>query len=88
MDVDWLELLGDAATGGGNTHSRLASHRDDDFSSGVSFFKIPESFGDLAQRVASIDNRYYFARFEKLLQKKQILLVHPRHHEPHFLAGH
>ncbi len=51
------------------------SHRDDDFSLGVSFFEIPESFWDLTQLVTSIDDRRYFAGFKKLFHEAHVLLV-------------
>ena len=58
------------------------------FSSGMSFSIIPESFRDLAQRVTSIDNRYYFAGFNKLHQKNQIFLVWIPQNATHFLTPH
>jgi len=44
------------------------------FSSGESFFKIPDDFRDLTFRVTSIDNWHDYASFKKLLQKNQIIL--------------
>ena len=35
---------------------------------------MPESFGNLTQRVVPIYDGYYFARFEELLQESQILV--------------
>ncbi len=43
---------------------------------------------NVAQRVASVDNRHHFPCFEKLLQEKQIVLAHSRHDEAHLVAGH
>lgn len=51
------------------------SHRDDDLSSGMSFFEIPERFSDLPQWVTSIDDRCYFAGLQTLLHETQILSV-------------
>jgi hypothetical protein len=62
-------------------------HGDDDFSLGVSFFKVPDRIYNLAQRVTSIDNRFYLAGFKQLLHNNQILFVwlcYP--HITHFLA--
>ena len=50
-------------------------HSDDDFSLGVSFFKIPKRVRNLTQRVTSIYHRFHFAGFDKLCQENQILLV-------------
>ena len=44
-----------------------------------------EVFGDLTQRVTSIDNRYYFAGFKKLFHKIQTL-VWFMHQDTHFLT--
>ena len=55
----------------------VVCHRDHDFSSGVSCFKIPDRFGGLAQWIPSIDNRYDLACFKQLFQKSQIFLVWP-----------
>ena len=35
----------------------FASHADDDFSSGVSFFQIPDGLGYLGERVRPVDDR-------------------------------
>lgn len=51
------------------------SHRDDDFSFGVSFFEIPERFRNLTQGVTSIDDRRYFAGLQKLFQETHVLSV-------------
>lgn len=50
-------------------------HSDDDFSTGMSCSKMPESFSSLTQRVAFINDRYDLTRFHKLLEHDQILLV-------------
>ena len=42
------------------------------FSSGVSFFQIPDSLRDLTQRVRSVDDRGDFARFKEPLQNDQV----------------
>ena len=47
---------------------------DDDFSSGVSCFKIAERFGSLMQWVASIDNRHDTAGLKQLLHEQEMLL--------------
>ena len=49
-------------------------HGDDDFSLGVSCFKIPQRFSSLRQWVASIDNRRNAPCLEQLLHERQILL--------------
>src|SRR5215208_1000188 len=53
----------------------FASHGDDDFSSSVSFFQIPDGLGDLAQRVSPVDDRCNLAGFDELLEDEQILVV-------------
>ncbi len=50
-------------------------HGDDDFSSGVSFCKVPDGFSNLSHWVTSIDDRYDFASFKKLFNETQIRLV-------------
>src|SRR3712207_6642695 len=40
-----------------NRPLEFASHADDHFSSSVSFFQIPDGFGDLTQRVRPVDDR-------------------------------
>src|SRR5215213_3085569 len=47
---------------------------DDDFSAGVSSFKIAKRFSSLMQWVASIDNRHDAADLKQLLHEGQILL--------------
>ena len=47
---------------------------DDDFSSGVSCFKIAERFSSLMQWVASIDNWGDAAGLKQLLHEQQMLL--------------
>jgi hypothetical protein len=42
----------------------FASHGDDDFSSSVSFFQMPDGLGDLAQRVRPVDDRCDLAGFD------------------------
>jgi hypothetical protein len=49
-------------------------HSDDDFSLGVSFFKIVESIRDFTQRITSIDNRLNFSGFKQLFHKNQVIL--------------
>ena len=51
-----------------NSPFGFASHGDDDFSTGVSFFQIPHGFGDLAQWVSPVDNRCDLPRFGELLE--------------------
>ena len=51
-------------------------HGDDDFSSGVSCFKIPDRFSSLTQRVTSVDDGYDFARFKKLFHEKPNLFCY------------
>ena len=47
---------------------------DDDFSLGMSCFKIAERFSNLMQWVASIDNRHDAAGLKQLLHERHILL--------------
>ena len=47
----------------------------DYFSLGMSFFQIPDSFRDLTQRVAPVDNRSYFAGFQEPLHGYQVLFA-------------
>lgn len=49
-----------------------ASHGDDDFSLGVTFFQIPDGLGDLTQLVVTIDDRRDCSSFEKLSQGEQV----------------
>jgi len=44
----------------------FVSHRTSDFSSGVSFFEIAESFRDLAQRVLFIYDWWYLTTLKQL----------------------
>ena len=53
----------------------FASHGDDDFSLSVSFFQIPDGFGDLAQRVGTVDDRCELAGFDELLEGEHVLVV-------------
>jgi hypothetical protein len=41
-------------------------HSDDDVSPFLPLFDIPVSFGDLFQRIAPIDDRFYLSRLNKL----------------------
>src|SRR5689334_19389395 len=64
-------------------------YRNDNFSLGMSFFKISDCLRDLTQRVTSIDHRFYFPDFKKFLYKSQILFVRFRQQVTHFLTpGH
>src|SRR5215210_3279492 len=78
----------------------FASHGDDDFSSRVPFYQIPDGLGDLAQRVGSVDDRCDLPGFDELLEDDQILVVllvderaqllaHERgeHHRPELAIG-
>ena len=53
----------------------LVSHGDDDLSSSVSFFQIPDGFGDLAQWVGPVDDRCDLPRFYELLEDEHVLVV-------------
>ena len=44
-------------------------HRDDDISLFVSCVDIPVSLGDLFQRIASINDRFYLSRLNKLFEE-------------------
>ena len=61
--------------------SRIVLHGDDDFSSGVSLFEIPDGFGYRTQRLTSVYDRCYLAGFKKLFKKEQVILVYLR--QPH-----
>ncbi len=47
-------------------------HSDDYFSPGVTLVIIPESFKNLAQRVASVYHRPYLAGLNQLLDEQQV----------------
>ena len=47
-------------------------HSDDDISLFVPCFDIPVSLGNLFQRIASIDDRFYLPRLNKLPEENQI----------------
>ena len=47
----------------------FASHGDDDFSSGVSFFQIPDGLGKLGKWVSPVDHRREGAVLDELLQE-------------------
>src|SRR5215208_5301744 len=53
----------------------FASHGDDDFSSSVSFFQIPDGLGDLAQRVSPVDDWCDLTGFDELLEDEHVLVV-------------
>src|SRR5215204_3832317 len=53
----------------------FASHGDDDFSSSVSFFQIPDGLGDLGERVRPVDDRCYLSGFDELLEDEHVLVV-------------
>ena len=63
-----------------------ASHGDDDFSLGVTFFQIADGLGDLTQLVVSVDDRRDFSGFKKFFQDEQVLFVSFRQHRDHLLA--
>jgi hypothetical protein len=44
----------------------IVFHRDDDFSLGVAFFKVPDRLGCFTQRVTSINHGDDFAGFHQL----------------------
>src|SRR5215217_1429370 len=46
----------------------FASHGDDDLSSGVSFFQVPDGIGDLGERVGPVDDRCDLPRFDEVLE--------------------
>ena len=62
------------------------SHGDDDFSSGVASSQIPDSLGNLAQRVGPVDDRRDLPSFNKLLQEVQILLAYRGEQRAELLA--
>src|SRR5437868_2396428 len=64
----------------------ILCHRDDDFSLGVSCFKIPDSVCNVTQRETAIDNRFHLTGFKQLFHKHQILLVWFMSRVPHFLS--
>src|SRR5216684_3799597 len=56
------------------------------FSSSVPFFQIPESFRDLTQTVAPVDDRCYLSSCHKLSHDSQILFVRSRNEGDQLLA--
>lgn len=57
------------------TLSSIPQHRNDNFAPGMPFLIMPDGCGDIAQRVAAIDDRYNLAFFKKLSQKGKVLLA-------------
>ena len=53
----------------------------------VSFFKISESFGHVAQWIAPIYDGYDFPGFKKISQENQILFPYPRDKETRLLGS-
>jgi hypothetical protein len=53
----------------------FASHGDDDFPSGVSFFQIPDGLGNLGKSVSPVDHQREGAVLNELLQELQVLPV-------------
>jgi len=62
------------------------SDGDDDLSSGVPLFQIPDGFGGLAQRVRLIDDRRDLAVLDELLEHDQVLAVLLRDERAQLLA--
>src|SRR5919112_4404379 len=46
----------------------FASHGDEDFSFGVSPFQIPHGFGNLGERVGTVDDRCHLPGFDELVE--------------------
>jgi len=46
----------------------FASHGDEDFSSGVSSFQIPDGFGDLGERVGTVNDRCDLPGFDEFFE--------------------
>src|ERR671910_983001 len=53
----------------------FASHADDDLTSSVSLFQIPDGLGDLAQRVGPVDDGCDLAGFNELFEHDHVLVV-------------
>src|SRR5918997_107036 len=53
----------------------FASHGDDDLSSSVSSFQIPDGLGDLGEWVRPVDDRCDLAGFDELLEDDHVLVV-------------
>src|ERR687890_1579893 len=53
----------------------FSSHGDEDFSFCVSPFQIPDGFGDLGERVGTVDDRCDLPGFDELLEDEQVLVV-------------
>jgi len=53
------------------------SHSDDDIFLFVFFVDIPVSLGNLFQRIASINDRFYLSRFNKLILSRLYLFGRP-----------
>ena len=56
------------------------------FSSGVSFFKIPDGLGNLAQRERPVDHRRELAGLDELLEDDHVLVVLRGHERAQLLA--
>jgi hypothetical protein len=53
----------------------FASHGDDDFSSSVSLFQIPDGLGGLGERIRPVNHRCYLAGFDELFEDDHVLVV-------------
>src|SRR5918998_4663120 len=53
----------------------FASDGDEDFSFSVSSFQIPHGFGDLGERVGTVDDRCDLPGFDELLEDQHVLVV-------------
>ena len=61
-------------------------HRYYYFSSGVSFFQIPDSLGDITQWVAPVDDRNYFSGFKEFSHDHQVIFAQMRPEREQLLA--
>ena len=64
----------------------FASYGDEDFSSSMSLFQIPDGLRGLAQRVGPVDDRRDLAGLDELLEDEQVLLVLRRNERAQLLA--
>jgi hypothetical protein len=64
----------------------LPGHADDDLSSSVSLFEIPDGLGNLGERVGPVDDRCDLPGFDELGEDDQVLVVLRGHERAQLLA--
>jgi hypothetical protein len=68
FDLEVVALDGDEGVHVVDLGFGFASHGDDGFSSGVSFYQIPHGLGDFGERVSPVDDRGDLPGFDELLE--------------------